>query len=375
MYHGLFGGYTFYDEYINMKFLPLKFACYLTDLYLTKNQSFFQRSLHPHEIQDGEVGNNNGIRLAEPSFIMAGSFHEMAGMWNRLYLVSHSEPGLLDGVYVNHTGYDSCIPVISPRCTACYNTSNPGGMLFYWLREYIHRLESSVYLVQPLALTSPEKPIAKNATRMISLFPVLETSTRASPSPSNGMNSSLSDTSVSKTITNGVEIVASPIFISERSDGSEKLFFSYSIRMRLLSNHSTRPRGYQQCQLTTRHWRIHDNLNNNEQVEGDGVIGYFPVLSTKYSQDVTKDEWPFVYQSCTNTDNIPAFMGGHFNFQWLDFNPMEGDNVPQGLRSPTRSPPRPRNAANTASSSIPPEMMEFSAKIDDFSLLVPDFIY
>ena len=364
----------FYDEYISMKFLPLQFACSLTDTFLVKKKSFFRKTFHPHELQDEECGNGSRINMAEPSFIMSGSFHEMAGMWNRLYLVSDSAPGMSDGVYVNHSGYDSAIPVVSPRRTACYNTSNTGGVLFCWLHEYLHRLESGVYQVQPLVLTSPEKPLAKNATRMISLFPVLETSTKASPAPSNGMNPSLSDTCVSTTITNGVEIVASPIFVSERSNGYEKLFYSYSIRMRLLNTHNSRPRGYQQCQLTTRHWRVHDSFNS-EEVEGDGVIGYFPVLSTKYSQDVSKDEWPFVYQSCTNAENVPTYMGGHFNFQWLDFNPMEGDNVPEGSRSPTRSPPRPRNAATTTTSSIPPEMMEFSAKIDDFSLIVPDFIY
>ncbi len=374
MHYGLFGGYMFYDEYVSMKFLPLQFAYSLTDSFLVKSNWYFQRTLHPHQLQDASFGHESNINIAEPSFIISGSFHEMAGMWNRLYLVSDSAPGISDGVYVNHGGHDSAIPVVSPRRTACYNTSNTGGVLFYWLHEYLHRLESGVYQVQPLVLKSPEKPLAKNATRMISLFAVQETSTKASPAPSNGMNPSLSDTSVSKTITNGVEIVASPLFITERSLGDEKLFYSYSIRMRLLNNHSSRPRGYQQCQLTTRYWRIHDE-SNSEVVEGDGVIGYFPVLSTKYSQDPSKDEWPFVYQSCTNADNRPTYMGGHFNFQWLDFNPMEGDNVPEGSRSPTRSPPRPRNAATTATSSIPPEMMEFSANIDDFSLIVPDFIY
>ena len=372
MHYGLFGGYMFYDEYISMKFLPLQFAHCLTDTFLVKKKSFFRRTYHPHDLQDED---GSRINVAEPSFIISGSFHEMAGMWNRLYLVSDSAPGISDGVYVNHSGYDSAIPMISPRRTACYNASSTGGVLFHWLHEYLHRLESGVYQVQPLVLTSPEKPLAKNATRMISLFPVQETSTKASPSPSNGWNPSLSDTCVTKSVTNGVEIVASPIFVPERSDGQGKLFYSYSIRMRLLNNHCSRPRGYQQCQLTTRHWRLHDTLNNSEEVEGDGVIGYFPVLSTKYSQDVSKDEWPFVYQSCTDAKNVPTYMGGHFNFQWLDFNPMEGDNVPVGSRSPTRSPPRPRNSANTTASSIPPEIMEFPAKIDDFSLIVPDFIY
>jgi len=373
-HYGLFGGYMFYDEYISMKFLPLQFACQLTSSLLVRRTNVFHKELHPHEIQDGvELGDVNRIITGDPTFIISGSFHELANMWTRVHLVGDGDgSGVLDGIYVNHNGYDSVIPAVSPRRTDCYNTSNTGGMLFYWLNEYLHRLESGVYQVQPLFLTTPEKPIAKNATRIISLFPVAETSTKASPSPSNGMNASLSDTSVSKTITNGVEIVASPIFISARSNGHDKLFYSYSIRMRLLNNHSSRPRGYQQCQLTTRHWKIHNALNNSENVDGDGVIGYFPVLSTKYSQDTSKDEWPFVYQSCTNADNIPTYMGGHLNFQWLDFNPMEGENVPQGSRSPTRSPPRPRD---TAESSIPPDMLEFSAKINDFSLIVPDFIY
>jgi uncharacterized protein affecting Mg2+/Co2+ transport len=65
--------------------------------------------------------------------------------------------------------------------------------------------------------------------------------------------------------------------------------FAYSIRIRLLTPEdgeeymSPEQRGFGMCQLVSRHWKIckddpDEDEPSIEEVRGDGVIGYYPLL-------------------------------------------------------------------------------------------------
>ena len=81
----------------------------------------------------------------------------------------------------------------------------------------------------------------------------------------------------SRAVTRGVEVVASSVFALEMG------MFVYSIRIRLLVPEdegymSPDERGFETCQLISRHWIIKDGSNHTEEVRGDGVIGQYPLL-------------------------------------------------------------------------------------------------
>jgi hypothetical protein len=119
----------------------------------------------------------------------------------------------------------------------------------------------------------------------------------------------------SRAVTRGVEVVASSVYSAAMS------LFIYSIRIRLLRPEdgegymTAEERGFDTCQLVSRYWRISDRMNDAEEVRGEGVIGYYPLLreggyDKMYSEDGgqsftnegsgTNGEY-FSYQSCTRS--------------------------------------------------------------------------
>jgi hypothetical protein len=160
----------------------------------------------------------------------------------------------------------------------------------------------------------------------------------------------------SRTVTRGLEIVASSIFVEEMG------MFVYSIRMRLLTPDdgdeymTPEARGYDTCQLVSRHWRITKLQEDGgspviEDVRGDGVIGYFPILcdgsyvpifGNMQSRGRARGaRGAFSYQSCTEA---PGSIEGS-----LQFRPMWRDDRPDGDI--------------------------FDARVDPFPLTYPQFLY
>jgi hypothetical protein len=141
----------------------------------------------------------------------------------------------------------------------------------------------------------------------------------------------------SRAVTRGVEVVASSVYSAAMS------LFIYSIRIRLLRPEdgegymTAEERGFDTCQLVSRYWRItHGNIANNvEEVRGEGVIGYYPMLREGeydkwYSEDGgqsftnegsgTNGEY-FSYQSCTRTG---VSMEGQLQFKVGDDMLLDG---------------------------------------------------
>ncbi len=140
---------------------------------------------------------------------------------------------------------------------------------------------------------------------------------------------SLNDsTNCSRAVTRGVEVVASSIYAVELHGG----MFVYSIRMRLLEPEdgegymSPEERGFDTCQLVSRHWRITQGGEVGE-ARGEGVIGYYPLLregsfqafmsedgGRTFEVDYDDDgEKYFSYQSCTGGED--GEMEGYLQFK------------------------------------------------------------
>ncbi|KAL2469442.1 F-box protein SKIP16 [Abeliophyllum distichum] len=143
----------------------------------------------------------------------------------------------------------------------------------------------------------------------------------------------------SSAITNGVKVRASAVFVPEFSnlqDESEKFFFAYSIRLSLspggcVINAMT----FSSCQLYWRHWCICANDAIISNVNGEAVIGKFPLLHPG------EDE--FVYESCTSLPSSRGSVEGSFTF------------VPGRLADPKGSP--------------------FEVEVARFPLQLPDYIF
>lgn len=193
---------------------------------------------------------------------------------------------------------------------ACRSTQ-PDAVLD-WFEEYIRRLEIGYYRVGPLF----EQTLTHGPADAILHYPHKE--------------------AVTRTVTRGVEVVASSIFSPWTV--SHGFAFVYSIRIRLLEPHDpdydNNNRGFETCQLKSRHWRLHNEFTDHtEHVDGDGVIGIYPLLREgSHRADTGRsalrvspaDETPdgtFIYQSCTN--DTSTSMGGHLLF------------IPGSLNEPT----------------------------------------
>jgi len=104
----------------------------------------------------------------------------------------------------------------------------------------------------------------------------------------------------SRAVSKGIEVIASSYF-----DPTTPEMISYSIQIRLLRNGedgylSPSERGFETCQLLSRHWRLVEEDGRADAVDGDGVIGLYPILmdnAYKVHVDTTLDG-TFRYESC-----------------------------------------------------------------------------
>eukprot|EP00559_Dactyliosolen_fragilissimus_P009482 CAMPEP_0184862268 /NCGR_PEP_ID=MMETSP0580-20130426/6752_1 /TAXON_ID=1118495 /ORGANISM="Dactyliosolen fragilissimus" /LENGTH=482 /DNA_ID=CAMNT_0027360043 /DNA_START=198 /DNA_END=1646 /DNA_ORIENTATION=+ len=142
----------------------------------------------------------------------------------------------------------------------------------------------------------------------------------------------------SRAVTRGVEVVASSVLAIEQMQSP----FIYSIRIRLLVQGEQgylppSERGFDTCQLFSRHWRIRNHDDDSvDRVDGDGVIGMYPLLHEGGYVDHSMEEFghivkgdsqkgTFEYRSCCG--DVQGSMQGHFTF------------VPGSLEHPSQGRP------------------------------------
>jgi len=123
---------------------------------------------------------------------------------------------------------------------------DPTDGLIRWFEEYADRLDKGYYTKRQL---KPEIPESQG----ISLFPTLEPE-------------------MTRCVTRHVEVTASCIYMPEHPQG-----WTYSIAFKLLGTQAER--GFKTCQLTVRHWEIQEVGQEVQHVDGEGVIGFFPILT------------------------------------------------------------------------------------------------
>eukprot|EP00554_Chaetoceros_debilis_P010604 CAMPEP_0194108258 /NCGR_PEP_ID=MMETSP0150-20130528/8006_1 /TAXON_ID=122233 /ORGANISM="Chaetoceros debilis, Strain MM31A-1" /LENGTH=510 /DNA_ID=CAMNT_0038796923 /DNA_START=68 /DNA_END=1600 /DNA_ORIENTATION=- len=180
-----------------------------------------------------------------------------------------------------------------PSLITAYKLQSGADVGLLWMEEYVRRLDNG------------EMSIRKEQ------FGRLPPLNMISPFPNH--RSSLS----SRKVTRGIEIVASSI------PAREIVAVVYSLQIRILNPDeegylTPSVRGYETCQLSTRHWVLTNNEDGStDNVSGEGVIGCFPVLyeggyrddQTNHMGDVeegARESGTFVYQSCARMKS------GHF---------------------------------------------------------------
>lgn len=189
----------------------------------------------------------------------------------------------------------------------CHTPAAPEGKgVLGWLEEFGRRLSTGVYACQ----TSTIGP--HNLTEL-SLFP------RLSPRRSSE-------------VTRGVLVECAAIAQPELSvldrNGAIQHLFTYSVEFSMLAESEQRdrhqPKVLSRAQLKSRHWRFRDAAGNYDDVEGEGVIGEYPILSPD-------DVEAFVYQSQARVmapkdgSAPPPSMKGHFKFVEGTLNSPSGD--------------------------------------------------
>uniref|UniRef100_A0A7S1Y0Y0 ApaG domain-containing protein n=1 Tax=Phaeomonas parva TaxID=124430 RepID=A0A7S1Y0Y0_9STRA len=194
--------------------------------------------------------------------------------------------------------------VLAPGVAArpSHPPSAAGDGLLVWLEQYLWRLRAGVFRFEQAP------PHFDMDARIVSLFPRPPTD---SPVPAEA--AVYLDGQVTSRVTRGVRVDCSALMVPEQLAGGETLY-AYSIRFEMLADHPSRPARLAQAQLATRHWRIkttdpRTGRQNVESVDGDGVVGLYPIVST------AADAEPITYQSCsTASDDANTAMGGFFVF-------------------------------------------------------------
>lgn len=264
---GLIGGYSFYDHLVNVFLLPLELVASET-MGVIRHLGFSSRSKY--------------------IVVAASSMNE------KIFFLNCSNGQLYVGTG-SLTTDGEMLPCVPDSLISSVHDPKGGQVqdaMLLWLEELGQRLKHGTIKVRQ-----------EGKIRGINLFPEVP---------------SLCQTAVS----NGVKVRASAVFVPEFSnlqDESQKYQFAYSIRMSLA------PEGciingmnFSSCQLHSRHWIIRINDTIVDSVDGEAVIGQFPLLH--------QGKGEFVYESCTFLPSLPGSIEGYFTF------------VPGRLADPKGSP-------------------------------------
>ncbi|VVA90158.1 unnamed protein product [Arabis nemorensis] len=202
-----------------------------------------------------------------------------------------------------------CVPDSLVRSVHDVSGEQQQDALLLWLEEHARRLQTGTIKVRE-----------QENIKSISLFPEIPPL-------------------CSVAVTNGVQVRASSVFIPEIANLRNQppaYWYAYSIRMSLM------PEGcilngihHSSCQLYWRHWVIRADDAVIDNVNGEAVIGKYPLLQA--------GEEEFVYESCSNFPTTIGSIEGSFTF------------VPGSLKDPKGS--------------------QFEVNVAEFPLKLPDYIF
>ena len=170
--------------------------------------------------------------------------------------------------------------------------------MIFWMEEYVRRL------------TEHEFEVGRLVHDHMAILQYPAVSHRQSSKIAQGKSPV-----VSRAVTRGIEVIASSVF-----DNGLHPKHIYSIRIQLLGQNdegyvSASERGFETCQLISRHWKLRNDEDGSvDQVDGDGVIGQYPLLkeggfrddqgnSANHVGKGREVDGIFRYQSCSNEMN------------------------------------------------------------------------
>lgn len=281
---GLIGGYSFYEYLVNVFLLPL-------NLVIKETKDIVR-----------QLGFNR------PKYVVVAA----SSTYTEKIFLLDCEVGQLYVGTKNLLDSREMMPCVPNGLITSVHDSRSGSQqdaMLLWLEEHVRRLENGIINLRE-----------EGNIRSISLFPE-------------------QPPLCSSATTCGVQVRASAVFVPEFSDlgdKAERYMFAYSIRM------SLKPEGcfvhgmsFDSCQLYWRHWIIKSNDKIVGDVNGEAVIGQFPLLRPGNKE--------FVYESCTASAASPGSIEGSFTF------------LPGRLADPKGSP--------------------FEVEVAKFPLLLPDYIF
>ncbi|EOA39367.1 hypothetical protein CARUB_v10012429mg [Capsella rubella] len=277
-YLGIIGGYSVYSHEVNVYLLPLKKMIRETKVAI--------RHLNSSSISN--------LVIVAASVVASLKIFFLDCTNGQLYTVTSNR---------------QLLPCVPDSLVHDINGDQKQDALLLWLEEHGRRLQTGAIKIRE-----------EENIKSISLFPEFPPL-------------------CSIAITNGVQVRASSVFIPEISnlrDQPPAYWYAYSIRMSLVpegcilkgTHHSS-------CQLYWRHWVIRADNEVIDNVNGEAVIGKYPLLQA--------GEEEFVYESCSSFPTTAGAIEGSFTF------------VPGSLRDPKGS--------------------QFEVKVAEFSLELPDYIF
>lgn len=282
---GLIGGYSFYGHVVDVYLVPFsEIMSYTVQLR--------------HHV---EIFSKSKCIVVAASSTYNGKFFFIDCADGQLYVGTKK---LIKGETLQ------CVP---PRLISSsvhdYSSDQQQDAMLLWLEEHLLRLQNGILKIRE-----------EGDVRFLCQFPE---------------KSPLCSTAV----TNGVKVRASAVFAPELTDltsNSDRFIFAYSIRMSLLPDGCfINGQYFNCCQLHWRHWIIRANNTVVSNVNGEAVIGMFPLLKP--------GEEEFVYESCTPLSTSQGSIEGSFTF------------VPGRLREPEGGP--------------------FEVQVAQFPLQLPDYVF
>ena len=100
----------------------------------------------------------------------------------------------------------------------------------------------------------------------------------------------------------GILVDVEPRFSLARSDPADGTYV-FSYRVDLMND------GHEEARLLFRHWRIHDAVGEDTEVDGEGVVGEQPLLAPGAAHS---------YSSFCVLRSPRGYMEGHYTFQRPD---------------------------------------------------------
>uniref|UniRef100_A0A0D9XR25 ApaG domain-containing protein n=1 Tax=Leersia perrieri TaxID=77586 RepID=A0A0D9XR25_9ORYZ len=251
---GIIGGYVFYDHCVNVHLSPL-------EQIVEETKEFYREY------------NGQGVSNIKKLLLVATSWYRP-----KTFLLNCSDGELYVGTINLQDG--EMLPCVPKSLIRPTNSDMPQDGLLLWLEEHLRRLQNGMI-----------KTRMRKTSRYISLFP------EAAPSCTSAM-------------TNGVKVVrASAVFAPEHPESWQsgaKCMYAYSIRLSVPEACMLGGVYYSSCQLYSRHWIIRWRDQVVSDVNGEGVIGKYPLL--------TPGQEEFVYESCTPLPDSPGSVEGSFTF-------------------------------------------------------------